>query len=92
MRRYIRRVRHAQVYEVERGSKLRQSATEAVVIPVRVRDRGRRTWMDWTYAYFEIAERGEVSDPETGRRARFEGFLGGQAAQLFEMTKLKQAM
>jgi hypothetical protein len=70
------------------GSKLRQTATEAVVIDVDVSKFGVRTTMPWTYAYFELAERGEVSDPETGKRARFEGFLGPQATQLFEMTRL----
>jgi len=73
--------------EGEPGSKLRQSATEAVVIPVQVREKGKKITMPWTYAYFEIAERGEISDPETGRKGRFEGFLGGQATHLFEMTK-----
>ena len=32
--------------------------------------------MPWSYAYFELAERGPAPDPETGRQARFEGFLG----------------
>jgi Domain of unknown function (DUF1338) len=75
--------------EGARGSKLRQTATEAVVIDVPVRDGGRETTMPWTYAYFELAERGEITDPETGERRRFEGFLGPQATQLFEMTKRK---
>ena len=74
--------------EGERGSKLRQSATEAVVIPVKIRNGSRTDSMPWTYAYFEIAERGEIDDPATGRRGRFEGFLGPQATHLFEMTKL----
>jgi hypothetical protein len=65
------------------GSKLRQTATEAVTIDVAVRE----GTMPWSYAYFELAERGEVTDPETGRRGRFEGFLGPQATQLFEMTR-----
>ena len=65
--------------EGARGSRLRQSATEAVTREVAVLDGGKKTTMPWTYAYFEIAE----------RRAGFEGFLGGQAAQLFEMTKVK---
>ena len=73
--------------EGERGSKLRQSATEAVVVAVEVCEDGQRTRMPWTYAYFEWAERGEVVDPETGQTHRFEGFLGPQATQLFEMTK-----
>lgn len=72
--------------EGARGSKLRQTATEAVVIDVPVSD----GTMPWTYAYFELAERGEVTDAETGRRGRFEGFLGPQATNLFEMTRVKQ--
>jgi hypothetical protein len=73
--------------EGARGSKLRQSATEAVVIDVDVCESGQPSKMPWTYAYFELAERGEVADPDTGKRHRFEGFLGPQATQLFEMTK-----
>ncbi|MCX7419553.1 MAG: DUF1338 domain-containing protein [Planctomycetia bacterium] len=73
--------------EGDRGTKLRQSATEAAVIDVAVRDQGRETTMSWTYAYFELAERGFVTDPETSTRSRFEGFLGPQATQLFEMTR-----
>lgn len=69
------------------GSKLRQTATEAVVIPVPVREQGRLAEMPWSYAYFELAERGEITDPESGRRGRFEGFLGPQATNLFEMTR-----
>ncbi len=75
--------------EGEPGSKLRQSATEAVTIPVAVMDAGRPTTIDWTYAYFELAERNEVLDPKTGQRVRFEGFLGPQATNLFEMTRVK---
>lgn len=74
--------------EGEPGSKLRQSATEAVVIDVTVADGQAVTTMPWTYAYFELAERGEVTDAETGRKSRFEGFLGPQATHLFEMTRL----
>jgi hypothetical protein len=76
--------------EGARGSKLRQTATEAVMIEVAIRGRQKKTTMPWTYAYFELAERGEVTDPDTGRRGRFEGFLGPQATQLFEMTKVKK--
>ena len=64
------------------GSKLRQTATQAVVIDVPVK--GDAT-MEWTYAYFELAERGTVE--VDGNQVRFEGFLGPQATQLFEMTK-----
>ncbi|MEX0703765.1 MAG: DUF1338 domain-containing protein [Planctomycetales bacterium] len=76
--------------EGERGSKLRQSATEAAVIDVAVRENGRETTTPWTYAYFELAERGEITDGEAGRRGRFEGFLGPQATNLFEMTRVRR--
>ncbi len=56
------------------GSALRQSATAAVPLPVALRDGGT---VERPYAYFEIAE----------RRAGFDGFLGPQARQLFEMTR-----
>jgi hypothetical protein len=71
------------------GSKLRQSATEAVTIAVAVRESGRPVTMPWTYAYFELAERIPQPDPASGKPARFEGFLGPQATQLFEMTRVK---
>jgi hypothetical protein len=75
--------------EGARGSKLRQSATDAAMIDVAVSDNGKQTTMPWTYAYFELAERNVVTDPETGVAGRFEGFLGPQATHLFEMTKVK---
>jgi hypothetical protein len=73
--------------EGEPGSKLRQTATQAsdVDCPV-LDDDGKLSAIRWAYAYYELAERGEVTD-ETGRRVRFQGFLGPQAAQLFEMTR-----
>jgi len=75
--------------EGERGSKLRQSATEAVKIDVQVTDQGVPAAMPWTYAYFELAQRDTVVDPATDKRVRFEGFLGPQATNLFEMTRVK---
>jgi hypothetical protein len=75
--------------EGERGSKLRQSATEAVNIDVQVSDNGLPAAMPWTYAYFELAQRDTVVDPTTGKQVRFEGFLGPQATNLFEMTRVK---
>ena len=75
--------------EGERGSKLRQTATEAVTIDVAVHDQGQPTTMPWTYAYFELAQRDLVVDPASGKKVRFEGFLGPQATNLFEMTKVK---
>ena len=75
--------------EGERGSKLRQSATEAVKIDVAVSDEGVPAAMPWTYAYFELAQRDAVVDPSSGKKVRFEGFLGPQATNLFEMTRVK---
>lgn len=75
--------------EGERGSKLRQTATEAVLIDVDVLRHGQPAKMPWTYAYFELAQRDVVPDPTTGKLVRFEGFLGPQATNLFEMTKVK---
>jgi hypothetical protein len=67
--------------EGARGSRLRQSSTQAVVLPTPMRVGARTAEVPWTYAYFELAERPLID----GRR--FEGFLGGQAANLFEMTR-----
>jgi len=75
--------------EGERGSKLRQTATEAVTIDVTVHERGAPQAMPWTYAYFELAQRDVVTDATTGKKVRFEGFLGPQATNLFEMTRVK---
>jgi len=74
--------------EGEHGSKLRQSATAAVMIDVDVIAHGQPAKMPWTYAYFELAERNTIPDPITGQPTRFEGFLGPQATHLFEMTKV----
>ena len=69
--------------EGEPGSKLRQTSTQAVVTQVDVVGTdGQPTTMSWTYAYMEFAERSVVNG------TRFEGFLGPQAAELFEMTEV----
>lgn len=73
------------------GSRLRQTATEAVVLDVAAADRGLQVTFPWTYAYFELAERGAVLDPDSGESRRFEGFLGPQATHLFEMTRVAAA-
>lgn len=75
--------------EGERNSKLRQTATEAVTIDVPIIENGQTTTMPWSYAYFELAQRDPVLDPLTNKYSRFEGFLGPQATNLFEMTKVK---
>ncbi|MEK6233137.1 MAG: DUF1338 domain-containing protein [Planctomycetales bacterium] len=48
--------------EGEVGSKLRQTATEAVVIDVPVRSGKKLGKTEWTYAYLELAERGTIPD------------------------------
>ena len=74
---------------VYRDLRLRQTATEAVTIDVAVHNQGHPTTIPWTYAYFELAQRDTVPDPATGKPVRFEGFLGPQATNLFEMTRVK---
>lgn len=74
--------------EGARGSKLRQTATEAVVIDVPILENGKLNSMPWTYAYFELAQRDSFNDPGTGKTLRYEGFLGQQASNLFDMTKI----
>jgi hypothetical protein len=54
-----------------------------------VREHGATFFNDHVYACFEIAERGPWMNPETGNREIFQGFLGPQANQLFEMTAMK---
>jgi hypothetical protein len=56
------------------GTNLRQTATKAGTLPVRLADGSTR---ECPYAYLEIAE----------RHGGFDGFLGAQARQLFDMTK-----
>jgi hypothetical protein len=75
--------------EGEKGTKLRQSSTESQIVNVPVKDGTRTAEIPWTYAYFEIAERPLLKNPVTGQMERFEGFLGGQATHLFDMTKMK---
>lgn len=59
--------------EGARGGPLRQTATAACSLDVKLQDGTTRAM---PYAYFEIAE----------RRDGFDGFLGPQARKLFEMT------
>ncbi len=74
-------------FEGERGTKLRQSSTKAVDEECDVIEAdGSKGKLNWTYAYYELAERGNVPGPD-GKPTRFHGFLGAQATNLFEMTK-----
>ncbi|MFY9288268.1 MAG: DUF1338 domain-containing protein [Alphaproteobacteria bacterium] len=74
-------------FEGERGTKLRQSSTKAAMEDCDVMDdNGNKGKINWSYAYYELAERGNVPGPD-GKPTRFHGFLGAQATNLFEMTK-----
>lgn len=68
--------------EGDPGTKLRQSATKAATGSFAVTESDGSTGMlDWTYAYYELAERSF----EDGKL--FMGFLGPQTPGLFEMTR-----
>ncbi|WP_297098814.1 DUF1338 domain-containing protein [uncultured Draconibacterium sp.] len=73
--------------EGEKGSKLQQSATLAVKEEVEVKGEDGIEKMPWTYAYYELAERGLVI--ENGEEKLFSGFLGEQARHLFDMTRTR---
>ncbi|BDI16187.1 DUF1338 domain-containing protein [Nostoc cf. commune SO-36] len=68
---------------------LRQTATQAVTEMVTVLDdnSGAEIQIPWTYAYYEIAQR-YLIDVEPGKQILFDAFLGSNAQQLFEMTRL----
>ncbi|KYC36840.1 hypothetical protein WA1_45080 [Scytonema hofmannii PCC 7110] len=68
---------------------LRQTATQAVTEIVSVLDDSTDTELQipWTYAYYELAQRYMV-EVEPGKQELFDAFLGKNAQQLFEMTKL----
>jgi len=74
--------------EGEKGSKLQQSATLAVKEEVEVKGDDGIEKIIWTYAYYELAERGYIY--ENGKEKLFSGFLGEQAAHLFDMTKTRE--
>jgi len=72
-------------------SKLRQSATHAAKghFEVTESDASIGT-IEWSYAYYELAERGYVTD-DAGKSRLFSGFLGNQTTGLFEMTRIAAA-
>jgi len=74
--------------EGQKGSKLQQSSTQAVteMVDVILPD-GNQGQMPWSYAYYELAERGYIE--ENGKQVLFSGFLGEQATHLFDMTKTR---
>jgi Domain of unknown function (DUF1338) len=68
---------------------LRQTATHAVSEQVTVIDdkSGVEIQIPWTYAYYELAQRYMV-EIEPGKKELFDAFLGDNARQLFEMTRI----
>ena len=77
-----------EVYEGEKGSILWQSSTKAVREETEVKGEEETESLIWTYAYFELAERGYVD--ENGSKKLFSGFIGEQASHLFEMTRTRE--
>lgn len=73
--------------EGEKGSKLQQSATLAVKEAVEVKTEDGIETINWTYAYYELAQRDFVE--QDGKAKLFSGFLGEQARHLFDMTKTR---
>lgn len=71
---------------------LRQTATQAVteIVTVSEDSTDAEIQIPWTYAYYEIAQRYMV-EVEPGQQELFDGFLGRNAQQLFEMTRLKMS-
>lgn len=70
---------------------LQQTATQAVTEIVTVLDdsTGAEIQIPWTYAYYEIAQRYMV-EIEPGKQVLFDAFLGRNAQQLFEMTRVSK--
>ena len=73
--------------EGNKGTKLQQSATKAVKEEVDIIGDDGKEKMIWTYAYYELAQRGYIT--ENGKTKLFTGFLGEQAIHLFDMTKTR---
>ena len=74
--------------EGEIGSKLQQSATQAIKELVDVKNQnGELERIQWTYAYYELAQRGIIE--VDGDLKLFSGFLGEQADHLFDMTQTR---
>ena len=84
------RFREPEKFGLAPAQDIRAALDKSQLIQVPVKYGTRLVEIPWTYAYFEIAERPLTKNPLTGQMERFEGFLGGQATNLFDMTKMKQ--
>ncbi|AKG24367.1 hypothetical protein IJ00_00610 [Calothrix sp. 336/3] len=70
---------------------LRQTATHAVTEMVTVIDdiTQKEIQVPWTYAYYELAQRYMIEN-SSGNPVLFDGFLGKNAQELFEMTRVTE--
>jgi hypothetical protein len=73
--------------EGESGGKLQQIATYAVKEEVKVKGETGIENMMWTYAYFELTERGYIE--ENGTKKLFSGFVVEQTNHFFNMTRTR---
>ncbi|TNF44100.1 MAG: DUF1338 domain-containing protein [Bacteroidetes bacterium] len=74
--------------EGEIGGPLQQTATLAVKEEVKVKSEAGIENMMWTYAYFELTQRGYIV--ENGIKKLFSGFVGEQANHFFNMTRTRE--
>ena len=70
-----------------KGSKLRQTATLAVKEAVEVMGNDIPVELTWTYAYFELVQRGFWDEKD--QSGLFQGFLEEQARHFFYMTQTR---
>lgn len=73
--------------EGEKGGRLQQAATLAAKKEVKAKGETGIENMMWTYAYFELTQRGYIE--ENGTKKLFNGFVGGQANHFFDMTRTR---
>lgn len=76
-----------EIPEGEKNSILQQTATQAVKEEVEVIGEDGIEKIIWTYAYFELTQRGYTEID--GRQELYSGFLEKQARQLFSMTQTR---
>lgn len=67
------------------GSRLQQCATPAVKEEFEVKDNDDTVFINWTYAYFELVQRGSTN--ENGKKSLYREFITEQERHLFYMTQ-----
>jgi hypothetical protein len=67
------------------GSRLQQCATPAVKNEFEVKDNDGTSLINWTYAYFELVQRGYTEENE--KKSLFREFITEQERHLFYMTQ-----